>query len=98
MKLNPGQFDKRNRPDGLCTNARHLTSLSRVCGKYAAVGAAESTGLPTEKSCGQGFELEIAETQPLVAACVHPEILYISAASILISDEESLSKDSCGWC
>ena len=32
--------------------------------------------LPTEKSSGQGIEFEIAETQPFVAADVHPEILY----------------------
>ena len=32
--------------------------------------------LPAEKSSGPGIKFEIAETQPFVAADVHPGILY----------------------
>jgi hypothetical protein len=80
--------------------ARHdLTSpLKQRSQNTQRLGLNFDRALPTEKSCGKGFELEIAETQPFVAANIHPEILHFSVASILISDEEGLSEDSCGWC
>ena len=53
--------------------------------------------LPAEKPSGPGIEFEIAETQPLVAAADPSRDPLLSVVYILMSDEERLSEDSCGW-